>query len=142
MAVPVGLARRTLGGGALFFFAVGASAPLTVLAGGVVATYAGTGVVGVPAAFPLITAALVLFTVSYVAMSRHVPHPGPLYAHVARGLGPGPGLAVAPLALLLRAFLHGQATIIVTFMLVTMGLGGGFLLAWRLIYFLLRRRKG
>lgn len=51
-------------------------------------------------------------------------------------------LAAAPLALLLRAFLHGQATIIVMFMLVTMGLGGGFLLAWRLIYFLLRRRKG
>jgi hypothetical protein len=100
MAAPMGLARRTLSGGALFFFAVGASAPMTVLAGGVVATYAGTGVVGVPAAFPMLTAALALFTVGYVAMSRHIPHPGPFYAHVARGLGPGGGLAVAPLALL------------------------------------------
>lgn len=51
-------------------------------------------------------------------------------------------LAAAPLALLLRAYLHGQATIIVIFMVVTMSVGGGFLLAWRLIYFLLRRRKG
>ena len=49
-------------------------------------------------------------------------------------------LVAAPLALILRAFLQGQATIILAFMLVTMGLGGAFLLAWRLIYLLLRRR--
>ena len=100
MTAPIGLARRTLSGSALFFFSVGASAPLTVLAGGVVATYAGTGIVGVPAAFPLITVALVLFTVGYVAMGRYVPHAGPLYAHVARGLGPARGLAAAAIALL------------------------------------------
>jgi len=128
VTAPVGLARRTLGGGALFFFAVGASAPMTVLAGGVVATYAGTGVVGVPAAFPLVTAALVLFTVSYVAMSRHVPHPGPLYAHVARGLGPGPGLAVAPLALL--AYNAIQISLFGLLGVVVSGLLGGAWWLW------------
>src|SRR5690606_32081584 len=51
-------------------------------------------------------------------------------------------LAAAPLALLLRAYMQGQATIIVIFMAITMGLGGGFLLAWRLIYTLVRRQKG
>ena len=100
MAAPIGLARKTLSGVALFFFAVGASAPMTVLAGGVVATYAGTGIVAVPAAFPIITLALVLFTIGYVAMARYVPHAGPLYAYVARGLGPSRGLGVAPIALL------------------------------------------
>ncbi len=100
MTAPIGLARRTLSGGALFFFSVGASAPMTVLGGGVVATFAGTGIVGVPAAFPIITLAFVAFTVAYVAMARYVPHAGPLYAHVARGLGPCRGLAMAPIALL------------------------------------------
>jgi amino acid transporter len=130
VAAPTGLARRTLGGGALFFFAVGASAPMTVMAGGVVATYAGTGVVGVPAAFPLVTAALALFTVGYVAMSRHVPHPGPFYAHVARGLGPARGLAVVPLSLLaynaIQVSLYGLLGVVVG------GLLGGAWWLWAL----------
>jgi amino acid transporter len=130
MTAPVGLARRTLSGGALFFFAVGASAPMTVLAGGVVATYAGTGVVAVPAAFPIITVALALFTVSYVAMARYTPHAGPLYAQAARGLGPARGLAAAPLALLaynaIQASLYGLLGVVVS------GLLGGAWWAWAL----------
>lgn len=50
-------------------------------------------------------------------------------------------LAAAPLALLLRAYLHGQAVIIVIFMVVTLALGGLFLLAWRLVYFLYDSRR-
>lgn len=49
-------------------------------------------------------------------------------------------LVAAPLALLLRAYMHNQASIIVVFMTVTMGVGGGMLLAWRLVYWLIRRR--
>lgn len=49
-------------------------------------------------------------------------------------------LAAAPLALLLRAYLQGQATIIVIFMAITIGLGGLFLLGWRALYLLIRRR--
>ena len=43
-------------------------------------------------------------------------------------------LIAAPLALLLRALLLGAATLIVPFMLVTLGLGGALLLAWRSVY--------
>jgi amino acid transporter len=128
VGAPVGLARKTLAGGALFSFSVGASAPMTVLAGGVVATYAGTGVVGVPAAFVLLAMALALFTVGYVAMSRNVPHAGPFYAHVARGLGPVRGLAAAPLALLaynaVAISLYGLLGVVVA------GLLGGVWWAW------------
>ncbi len=49
-------------------------------------------------------------------------------------------LVAAPLALLLRAYMHNQASIIVVFMTVAIGIGGGMLLAWRLVYWLIRRR--
>ena len=49
-------------------------------------------------------------------------------------------LAAAPLALLLRAWMNGQASIIVIFMTITLGVGGGMLLVWRLAYWLIRRR--
>jgi hypothetical protein len=80
-------ARRTLGAGSLWIFGVGASSPLTVLVDGVVATYASTGVVGVPASFVLLTVALALLAVGYLAMSRRVVHAAPFYALLARGMG-------------------------------------------------------
>ena len=49
-------------------------------------------------------------------------------------------LVAAPLALLLRALILGQATIVVAFMLVTMSLGALFLLTWRAAFFLAARR--
>lgn len=66
---------------------------------------------------------------------------GRLSAFLGRSLLPW--LVAAPLGLLLRALIQGQATIIVAFMLVTMGLGGLFLLAWRALFFLAygRRKK-
>ena len=76
----VTLARRTLGGAALFVFAAGASSPLTVLVGGVVATYALTGVVGVPLSFVVIMLVLGVLAVGYLAMARHVVHGAPFYA--------------------------------------------------------------
>lgn len=45
-------------------------------------------------------------------------------------------LVAAPLALLVRAWLHGQATIIVIFFVVMLGLGGAFLLGWRVAFIL------
>jgi hypothetical protein len=88
VAPPVGFRRLALGGWGLFFFAVSASAPLTVLIGGILDGFAVTGVVEVPAAFLLLTAVLVLIWVGHVGMARHVRHSGPLYAHLAQGLGP------------------------------------------------------
>jgi amino acid transporter len=100
VAPPVGFRRLALGGWGLFFFAVSASAPLTVLVGGILGGFAVTGVVEVPAAFLLLTAVLVLVWVGHVGMARHVRHCGPLYAHLAQGLGPVAALGATPVVLL------------------------------------------
>ena len=50
-------------------------------------------------------------------------------------------LAAAPLGLALRALLRGQASIILPFMLVVLGLGGAFVLGWRAAYYWLRVRR-
>lgn len=53
-----------------------------------------------PSAFVLLTVALSRFSVGYVSMARHVPHAGPLYAHIAQGLGPARGVGAAVVAVL------------------------------------------
>ncbi len=51
-------------------------------------------------------------------------------------------LIAAPIALVLRAYLTGTKYLIVIFLLVALGLGGAFLLAWRaLAVWLMRRGK-
>ena len=97
---PSGLDRGSLGTGGMWFFTVSASAPMTVLAGAVVATFAVTGVVGVPLSFILLAFALYPFTVAYTAMSRRVPHAGVFYSYLALGLGPTFGVAGGLVALL------------------------------------------
>jgi amino acid transporter len=99
MTAPSGLARKSIRTGSLFFFCVGASGPMIVVAGGVVATYGATGVIGVPLSFLVLAAALAFFTVGYVAMVRHGPHAATFYALMARGLGRTWGLAGGTLAL-------------------------------------------
>lgn len=50
-------------------------------------------------------------------------------------------LVAAPLALLVRAWIHGQATIIVIFFVVMLGLGGLSLLGWRVAFTLWLSRR-
>ena len=100
VAPPVGFRRHSLTGWGLFFFAVSASAPMTVLVGGIVGAFAVTGVVAVPSAFVLLTVVLLLVWTGNVGMARYVRHSGPLYAHVAQGLGPVAALGAAPVVLL------------------------------------------
>ena len=76
-----------------------ASAPLTGVIGGLVAAYS-FGVVGVPAACVAVMVGWGLFTIGYTAVGRHVPHAGPFYAQVARGLRPAVGVGAAAVALL------------------------------------------
>lgn len=97
---PSGLARRSVGTTSMLFFTVSASAPMTVLAGSVVATLAITGVTGVPLSFLLLAAALYFFTVGYVAMARYVSNAGVFYAYLAQGLGRSWGTAGALVSLL------------------------------------------
>jgi amino acid transporter len=96
----ISLARKSVGGVSLWLFQVGASAPLTVVAGSVVATYASTGVVGVPLSFLVLAVAVAPLTAGYVAMSRYVPHPAIFYGLLARGLGGAAGVAAGAVALL------------------------------------------
>ena len=48
LTVHTGTKRKLRGSGSLLFFTVSASAPMTVLAGGILATYAVSGNTGVP----------------------------------------------------------------------------------------------
>jgi amino acid transporter len=81
------LSRRRIGVLSLFFFTVAASAPMTVLAGGITTTFAVTGIAGVPLSFIILGVALGLFSVGYAAMSRYVANAGAFYSYLANGLG-------------------------------------------------------
>ncbi|MFC0003746.1 APC family permease [Micromonospora siamensis] len=94
-----GLRRGRLGTAHLVFFTVAASAPLTVLGGGVTTMYAVSGNVGAALSFILLAAVLAIFAVGYAAMSRHVANAGAFYAYIANGLGRAGGVAGSAVAL-------------------------------------------
>lgn len=78
---------------------IAASAPLTVLAGGVPTNFAVSGLMGVPISYLVLGVILVLFAVGYGAMSSHVQNAGAFYAYITEGLGNRQGIAAALLAL-------------------------------------------
>ena len=94
------LGKRTLGVPALVFMIIAASAPLTVVAGGVTSNYAVTGVLGIPLSFIVLGIVLLVFAVGYTAMSQHVHNAGAFYAYIARGLGKAAGIGAAWVALI------------------------------------------
>ncbi|MGJ4842909.1 APC family permease [Leifsonia sp. Le1] len=91
--------RRRLGVPAVTFMIIAASAPLTVLAGGVTTTFAVTGVTGVPLSFLILGVTLAIFAVGYAAMSRFVTNAGAFYSYVARGISRPVGVGVSIVAL-------------------------------------------
>jgi amino acid transporter len=93
------LRRRRLGVIHLVFFTVAASAPLTVLGGGVTTAFAVTGVPGVPLAFLILALTLAIFAAGYAAMSRFVANAGAFYSYLAQGLGRVAGVSGAFVAL-------------------------------------------
>ncbi|TCO56589.1 APC family permease [Actinocrispum wychmicini] len=94
------LARPRLGATQIVSFVVAASGPLIAIAGGVSTTYAVTGIIGVPLSFVLLAPVLLLFTVGYAAMSRHITNAGAFYPYVANGISRGAGISVSFVALL------------------------------------------
>lgn len=89
-----------LGAMAIAFFVISAAAPLTGMAGGApFAILLGNGR-GVPMAYLLVTALMLVFAVGYVAMARHHTSTGAFYSYVARALGGHAGGAAALVALL------------------------------------------
>lgn len=83
----------------LIFMIIAASAPLTVLAGGVPTNFAVSGLLGVPTTYLLLGAVLAFFAVGYGAMSGSMRNSGAFYAYVSAGLGIRQGIAAAILAL-------------------------------------------
>jgi amino acid transporter len=95
----VQLRRRRLGMIHIVFFTLTAVAPLSVLAGSIVPTYALSGVTAYPLAIVLIAIPLAIFSVGYAAMSRYVANAGAFYSYLAHGLGPTMAVAGAFVAL-------------------------------------------
>lgn len=88
-----------LGAGGLLLSILAATAPLMVVAGVMPTTFAVMGIVGQPLLFVLLGAVLVLFSVGYAEMSRHVHNAGAFYAYISRGLGGTTGASAALVAL-------------------------------------------
>jgi amino acid transporter len=77
-----------------------------VVAGAVTTGYATVGLVGLPAAYLVMTVILLIWTVGYTALSRQVVAAGALYAYIARGLGPTAGITAAAIALVAYPLMH------------------------------------
>lgn len=94
------LKKNSLGVGAITFLVISAAAPLTAVAGGVpISMLLGNGA-GIAGSFAIVTAILLVFSVGYVAMSRHISNAGAFYAFTAQGLGGRMGGATAWVAIL------------------------------------------
>ncbi|MBM9508182.1 APC family permease [Actinacidiphila acididurans] len=86
-----GLAEGALGLPGVIFCIVTGAAPMTAMLFNVPVAVQGAGYAA-PAAFLLATAALTVFSVGYIAMSRRVTSAGGFYTFVSRGLGRIPGV--------------------------------------------------
>ena len=88
-----------LGTGGLLLSVLAATAPLMVVAGVMPTTFAVMGIVGQPLLFVVLGVVLILFSVGYAEMSRHVHNAGAFCAYISRGLGGTAGAGAALVAL-------------------------------------------
>ena len=93
------LARNRLGVPSVVFFGVAGAAPLTVIIGAISTIYAVVGNTAVPVVYLVVAGILSIFTVGFVAMSRHIVNSGAFYAYISQGLGRVFGVAAAFVAL-------------------------------------------
>jgi len=96
---PVKL-TRSIGTSQIIFFVVAAAAPLVSMLGAAPMAIAHGNGPGMPAAFLAAGLLLILFSVGYTAMSRHVVAGGGFFTYIAIGLGPAMGVGAALLAVL------------------------------------------
>ncbi|MDN3027512.1 APC family permease [Streptomyces sp. S.PB5] len=112
-ATPAPGLRGSIGVTGIVFLVVAAAAPLTAIGGALPVMFAIGNGPGVPAAYLLVAAVLLLFSVGYAAMSRHVVDAGAFYSYVTAGLGRVTGTGAAGLALLtysaIQAGIYGLA---------------------------------
>jgi len=93
------LAQNRLGVPSVVFFGVAGAAPLTVIIGAISAIYAIIGNTAVPIIYLVVAGILSIFTVGFVAMSRHIVNSGAFYSYISHGLGRIVGVGAAFVAL-------------------------------------------
>jgi len=116
--------KRTLGTTGIVFMVVAGAAPLTVVAGILpLILLVGNGI-GAPVNYVIAGAVLLLFSVGFTTMSKHISNAGAFYAYVQKGLGRVAGLTAAAVALVTYTLLlvgvfayFGEATtnVVLTF---------------------------
>ncbi|MFE1913114.1 APC family permease [Streptomyces anandii] len=93
------LKPNALGVLGILFFVLSAQAPLTGIAGAAPISVAIGNGAGTPAAYVLAGAMVLLFSVGFVAMGRHVVDAGAFYTYIGTGLGRTAGAGSASVAL-------------------------------------------
>ncbi|MEV6833996.1 APC family permease [Streptomyces sp. NPDC051133] len=93
------LKPNALGVLGILFFVLSAQAPLTGIAGAAPLSVALGDGSGTPAAYVLAGAVILLFSVGFVAMGRHVVDAGAFYTYIGTGLGRTAGAGSASVAL-------------------------------------------
>ncbi len=111
---PAGLRSGRLGVVAIIFFVVAAVAPMAAIVGASPVVFSANGVTA-PLIYLLAALLFAIFSVGYVAMSKHITNAGGFVAYIARGLGVRAATAGAGLAILtytaLQAALWSQFSV-------------------------------
>ncbi|MFI1329855.1 APC family permease [Streptomyces sp. NPDC020845] len=84
----------------ILFFVLSAQAPLTGVAGTLPVPLGLGNAAGVPATYLVIGVMIGLFSVGFIAMSRHVTDAGAFYAYVSHGLGRPLGVGASQVAVM------------------------------------------
>jgi len=135
------LARNRLGVPSVVFFGVAGAAPLTVILGAVTTIYAVVGSTVVPVSYLVAAGVLSVFTVGFVAMSRHIVNSGAFYSYISRGLGRVAGVGAAFVALpayaMMQIGLFGLFGVVASGLLEAAGIRADWfvcaLVAWALV---------
>ena len=135
------LARNRLGVPSVVFFGVAGAAPLTVIIGAISTIYAVVGNTAVPLVYLVVAGILSIFTVGFVAMSRHIVNSGAFYSYISHGLGRVLGVAAAFVALpayaMMQIGLFGLFGVVASGVLAALGLSASWfacaLVAWALV---------
>jgi amino acid transporter len=98
-SVAATLARGRIGTLSITWVVVSAVAPMTAIAGAVTVAYGSTGFLGIPLAYVVVLALLLLFSPGYLAMSKHIVNAGAFYTYIARGFGKTAGIAASGVAI-------------------------------------------
>jgi len=132
------LAKNRLGVPSVVFFGVAGAAPLTVIIGAISTIYAVVGNTAVPLVYLVVAVILSIFTVGFVAMSRHIVNSGAFYSYISHGLGRVVGVGAAFVALpaysLMQIGLFGLFGVVASGILGSLGIGADWficaLVAW------------